>query len=91
MVTGWSGKLRNVSNNKRAGKAIDPFSNPSTSKVVVITVWRSDAVNFKVLPSNSTKMFSKIGMIGLLATTPLMAEICFNNTLEATKNFIAYR
>ena len=88
MVTGWSGKLRNVSNNNRAGNAIEPFSNPSTSKVVVITVCKSDAVKVSLSPVNSTKMFSKIGMIGLLATTPLIAEICFNRTFDATKNFI---
>ncbi len=90
MVTGCSGKLRRVSNNNRAGNAIEPFSKPSTSKVVVITVCKSDAVNINLFPSNSTKMFSKIGMIGLLATTPLMADSCFNKTLEATKNFIAF-
>jgi hypothetical protein len=27
-------------------------------------------------------------MIGLLATTPLMAEICLRRTLEATRNFM---
>jgi molecular chaperone DnaK len=57
-------------------------------KRVVITVCKSDAVKIKVLPSNSTKTFSKIGMIGFEATTPLMADNCFNKILEATRNFI---
>jgi hypothetical protein len=36
----------------------------------------------------SNKKFSKIGTIGLVEITPFMAEICFNNADEDTKNFI---
>jgi hypothetical protein len=87
-VIGWSGRPRNVSSSKRAGTAIAPVLDDSTSSVVIITVCKSDAVTVNKFWSSWIKKFYNIGMIGLLAITPLIPESCFNKTDEDTTNFI---
>ncbi len=87
-VSGWSGNVFKVSNNKRAETAIEPLLSLSTATTELIVVSKSDADIFKLFSDNSNRKLSKIGSVLLLFITPPKTCNCFNNCELDTMNFM---
>ena len=87
-VKGCSGNVFKVSNNKRAGTQIVPFSLLSTSNFDEMVVSKSDAETVNKFWSSWNKKLSNIGRVLLLLIIPPKTWSCFNKYELDTINFI---